>query len=427
MRQRILPATAIALCTMLSVNAQQKLTTAYAITSSEKGNYNWTDVKLIDFSTGTVTRSVFDSKQTNFTVYSARTGKEIKFGTVQNVATANTGTAAANTIGVANTNFPVVSLSAACAYDQRHNRLYYAPLFMNQLRYIDLNSPTPKIYYFDNEQLTPANDLNNEANHITRMVIGADGNGYALSNDGNHLIRFTTNKHPLILDLGALQDDASNEQLSIHSKTTSWGGDMVADAFNNLYVISAYHHVFKVNISNKVATHGAEIQGLPATFTTNGAVVDDNGNLIVSSANSADGYYSVDMHTWQATRISITGTVFNASDLANSNLAFANDKTTVPLIERQIIRNSKIALYPNPITTPHLYISFNGKESGRYTIQLLDLTGKVITEKVVDVVGGGQVVPFTVYNTLARGPYMVKVLNEIKKAVFTDKLLVAAQ
>jgi len=251
MRQRILPATAIALCTMLSVNAQQKKqTTAYAITSSEKGNYNWTDVKLIDFSTGSVTRSVFDSKQTNFTVYNARTGKEIKFTTAQNATTANTGTATAvNTATTVNTNLPVVSLSAACAYDQRHNRLYYAPLFMNQLRYIDLNSPTPKIYYFDNEQLTPANDLNNEANHITRMVIGADGNGYALSNDGNHLIRFTTGKHPLITDLGAVQDDASNEQLSVHAKTTSWGGDMVADAANNLYVVSAYHHVFKVNNS----------------------------------------------------------------------------------------------------------------------------------------------------------------------------------
>jgi len=427
MRQRILPATAIALCTMLSVNAQQKKqTTAYAITSSEKGNYNWTDVKLIDFSTGSVTRSVFDSKQTNFTVYNARTGKEIKFTTAQNATTANTGTATAvNTATTVNTNLPVVSLSAACAYDQRHNRLYYAPLFMNQLRYIDLNSPTPKIYYFDNEQLTPATDLNNEANHITRMVMGADGSGYALSNDGNHLIRFTTGKHPLILDLGALQDDVSNEQLSVHAKTTSWGGDMVADAANNLYVVSAYHHVFKVNISSRIATHVAEIQGLPATFTTNGAVVDDNGNLIVSSANTAEGYYSVDMHTWQAMPIKITGTVFNASDLANSNLAFANDKTTVPLFNRAIMRNDKIALYPNPVSTPRLYISFNGKESGRYTIQLLDLNGKILLEQIA-VVNGIQGIPVLFKTGLAKGPYMVKVLNEIKKTVFTDKLLVQA-
>jgi hypothetical protein len=417
MRYRILPATAVAMCYLLTtttpLSAQQKQTTAFAITSSEKGNFNWTDVKQIDFSTGSVTRSVFDSRQTNFTVYNARTGKQIKMnGQQQNGPTA------------APASLPVVSLSAACAYDQRHNRLYYAPLFMNQLRYIDLDAGAPKIYYFDNEQLTPVTDLNNEANHITRMVIAADGNGYALSNDGNHLVRFTTGRKPVITDLGALQDDASNGQMSIHTKTTSWGGDMIADAADNLYVISAFHHVFKVNIQSKAATYIGEIQGLPATFTTNGVVVDDEGKLIVSSANTSEGYYRVDMHSWQATRLDIQGSVFNASDLANGNLAFANDKSTIPVINRAIIRNEKIALYPNPVATNQLYVSFNRKESGRYTIQLVDLTGKTITEKVVQIADGGQVVAMNVNNSLAKGPYMVKVLNNSKKAVFTDKLIV---
>ena len=409
MRYRILPATVIAMCSLLNVHAQKNQTTAFAITSTEKGSFNWTDVKLIDFSTGNVTRSVFDSKQTNFTVYNARTGKEIKLTSVQN--------------GITSTA-PVASLSAACAYDQRHNRLYYAPLFMNQLRYIDLDAAAPKIYYFENEQFTPVADLNNEANHITRMVIAADGNGYALSNDGNHLLRFTTGRKPVITDLGAVQDDALNPQLSIHAKTTGWGGDMVADAADNLYVVSAYRHVFKINIQSKAATYIAEIQGLPANFTTNGVVVDNEGNLIVSSANTAEGYYKVDVHTWQATRIDIKGTVFNASDLANGNLVFANDKNTISLINRTIIRNDKIAVYPNPVLTNQLYVSFNSKESGRYTIQMVDLTGKIITEKVVQVALGGQVVPMYVYNNLAKGPYMVKVLNNGKKAVFTDQVVV---
>jgi hypothetical protein len=391
--------------------AQQKQTTAYAITSSEKGNFNWTDVKQIDFTTGSVTRSIFDAKQTNFTVFNARTGKEIKPVTTQNGVTTNT-------------IIPVASLSAACAYDQRHNRLYYAPLFMNQLRYIDLDESAPKIYYFENEPFIPVTDLNNEANHITRMVIAADGDGYALSNDANHLMRFTTGRKPVITDLGALQDDASNGENSVHSKTTGWGGDMIADAAGNLYVISAYRQVFKVNIQSKLATWVAAIQGLPATFTTNGAVVDNDGHLIVSSANTAEGYYKVDMHSWQATRIDIKGTVFNASDLANGNLAFANDKTTTPLINRAIIRNDKIALYPNPVATNQVYVSFNNKESGRYTIQLLDLSGKVISEKIVQIGSGGQVIPVAVNNGLAKGPYMLKVLSNSKKAVFTDKLIV---
>lgn len=392
------------------LSAQQRQTTAYAITSSEKGNFNWTDVKQIDFTTGSVTRSVFEAKQTNFTVFSARTGKEIKPLTTNGVTN--------------NASVPVASLSAACAYDQRHNRLYYAPLFMNQLRYIDLDEKEPKIYYFENEQFSPVTDINNEANHITRMVIGSDGDGYALSNDANHLIRFTTGRKALITDMGAIQDDASNGERSIHSKLSGWGGDMIADAAGNLYVISAYRQVFKVNIQSKVATWLAEIKGLTAGFTTNGAVVDNEGFLIVSSANTAEGYYKVDMHSWEATRIDIKGTVFNASDLANGNLAFAKDVPSTPLINRALIRNEKIALYPNPVTTNLIYVSFNSKESGRYTIQLVDLNGKIISEKIAVIANGAQVVPVGVKSGLAKGPYMVKVLSNSKKAVFTDKLIV---
>jgi len=403
----------LASCLLLitvQLSAQQRQTSAYAITSSEKGNFNWTDVKQIDFATGNVTRSVFEAKQTNFTVYSARTGKEIKTFVQNGVNTSVT--------------TPVASLAAACAYDQRHNRLYYAPLFMNQLRYIDLDEKEPKIYYFDNESFTPATDLNNEANHITRMVIAADGDGYALSNDANHLLRFTTGRKAVITDLGALKDDENNGDRSIHSKATSWGGDMIADAAGNLYVISAFRQVYKVNIQTKVATWLTEIKGLPATFTTNGAVVDNEGFLIVSSANTAEGYYKVDMRTWQGSRIDIKGTVFNASDLANGNLAFANDVPSVPLINRAVIRNEKFALYPNPAAGSQVYVSFNIKEKGRYTIQMLDLTGQVISEKIAVIDNGAQVIPMNVRAGLAKGPYMVKVLSNSKKAVFTDKLIV---
>lgn len=411
---RILPFTVIATCSLATVEAQQKQSQsiAYAITSSEKGSFNWTDVKQIDFATGAVTRSVFDAKQTNFTVYSARTGKELTLPAVATGTTTSPATA------------PVASLAAACAYDVRHNRLYYAPMFLNQLRYIDLDAAAPKIYYFDNEQFTTAADLNNDANHITRMVIGADGDGYALSNDGNHLLRFTTGKKPVITDLGALSDDAANGTKSIHEKNIAWGGDMVADANGDLLILSAFQKMFRVNIDTKVATYIAEIKGIPATFTTNGAVVDNEGKMIVSSANVAEGFYQVDMHTWQATKITTAGANFNVSDLANGNLAFANDKSSVDLINRAVLRNQQIALYPNPITSSQLYVSFNVKETGRYTVQLVDLNGKMISQQIMQINSGTQVVPMTMYNSLAKGAYLVKVLNNGQKAVFTDKLLV---
>ncbi|CAF0783530.1 unnamed protein product [Rotaria sordida] len=41
------------------------------------------------------------------------------------------------------------------------------------------------------------------------MTFAADGNGYALTNDGNQLIRFTTGDNPVVTNLGALVDRSS--------------------------------------------------------------------------------------------------------------------------------------------------------------------------------------------------------------------------
>ncbi len=94
---------------------------------------------------------------------------------------------------------------------------------INRLQYIDLNAKTPSIAYFEGEAFGVATDLKDEANHITRMAIAVDGQGYALSNDGNHLIKFTTGRKPVITDLGALQDDPANGGNSIHTKPTQLG------------------------------------------------------------------------------------------------------------------------------------------------------------------------------------------------------------
>jgi hypothetical protein len=317
---------------------------------------------------------------------------------------------------------PLHAMSAALAYDKRHNRLYYTPMYVNQLRYIDLSSKETSIYYFDQEKFSNAQSLNNEASHITRMVIAADGKGYAVSNDGNHFVQFTTGKKPTITDLGALQDDPKNS-ISIHEKQTSWGGDMIADATGNLYIISAFHNVFKINIRTRIATHIAKIEGLPANFTTNGAVVNDEGRLVVSSASSTDGYYAVDMNTWKAERLH-NNKVFNASDLANGNLAFSKNTEPGKLIERELVRNNKIGLYPNPVTTGQFRVTFNNRDFGRYDIQVVDLTGKLVATKTYTVSNQGQVAEMDLRGMLANGTYLVKVLNQNKKTVFSDKIVV---
>jgi hypothetical protein len=415
MKYKILLATT-ALCSTLLADAQKASRSAYAITGATKGSFAWTEVKQIDLGTGEVVQAIYDNQQSVYTVLQARSGKAISVkdekGTV------------ANTL-----QLPFATYSAACAYDKQHNRLYYTPMFINQLRYIDLDPKTPTINYFENEAFSAATDLNNEANHITRMAIAADGHGYGLSNDGNHLVKFTTGRKPIITDLGPVQDDpAGTSGISFHTKTTSWGGDMVADAMGNLYVVSAFRNVFKINISTRQASFVASLNDIPTSFTTNGAAVVDDDKLILSSANSVEGYYEVDMNTWKSTKLGNGGNVFNASDLANGNLAFEKSRqTTIPnFISRNVVANDKITVYPNPVVTRGAFrVSFRTGLTGNYAVQLVDISGRVISQKNVVVGYDGQVAEIPVAAEQAKGMYLVKVLGSGNKTVYADKLIIA--
>ena len=124
--------TMIAAFFITAVHAQKKSrgTTAYAITASEKGYANWTEVKLIDLVSGEVVQSVYQNNSETVSL-NARTKKAIaKHDELR-------------------TDKPFATNSAACAYDQKHERLYYTPMGINQLRYIDLRSNA--IYYFEDE------------------------------------------------------------------------------------------------------------------------------------------------------------------------------------------------------------------------------------------------------------------------------------
>jgi hypothetical protein len=100
---------------------------------------------------------------------------------------------------------------------------------------------------------------------------------------------------------------------------------MIAAADGSLYLISASHSVFNIDVNSRTAKYKGGIEGLPGNYTSNGAVVGNNGKLIVSSANSTEGYYEVDLKTWKATKVKGNGAVFNTSDLANGNIAFENE------------------------------------------------------------------------------------------------------
>lgn len=436
--------------------AEQPLT-GYAITSIEKGGRSWKEVRLVNITTGEEVRSVYQSKQET-EAFNARTGAAVakKDATatkapVKKVINLDNELAAAqgNPVRVrtvvinrsASYDKPFATNSAAMAYDKKHERLYYTPMGINQLRYLDLK--TNKFYYFENEPFGAVTSPGDGANQICRMVIASDGNGYALTNDANHLIRFTTGKNPVITDLGALTDDASNGTYSIHSRR-GYGGDMVADASGNLYVLMANRNVFKVAISSKVATHLGAIKGLPDGFTTNGAMVEEGSKVIVASSESSIGYYRFDLTTMLAEKVSTNASVFNASDLASGVLAFEKKKKKDrknDLIEEQkqeVVQEEAtkksplqdgnttngIAVYPNPVANGYVKVSFADQPAGKYRVDLLDVAGKLIQSKEVNINSGMHIEEVRIPRSLSGGSYLLKVTGVANKVSFTNKLVV---
>jgi len=317
---------------------------------------------------------------------------------------------------------PTETFVAASAYDSKNNRLFFTPMRSNELRYFDFNRGTNNVYYVRNVAMKNFSQADGEADVITRMCFGADGYGYALTNDFNHLIRFSSGDKITITDLGSVQDGKNNKDISIRNLCTSWGGDMIADAFGNLYVISMRGNVFKINPQNMVADHIAMIKNLPSDYTINGAAVDDQNNLIVSCATKTDHYYTVNISTWEASPLAKQkDEVFNASDLASSHLAFENAVKTQEAASVQ--GNSIISIFPNPVVNRTVNISFDAFAGKNHTIQLVDVNGHILLNRTVNI-NGKTTSQVILPRNINSGTYIIKVNDGNGKEQYSGKIIV---
>jgi hypothetical protein len=383
---------------------------AYAITDLTKDGTGWNALRKIDLATGEYSDVLFNGIVAAPAVYDAVSKKALVQQTDARFGNA--------------LQLPFSTGVAAAAFDKKHNRLYYTPMFIDQLRYIDLK--TMEVYYVADQNFTGLGNMHNdEGKCITRMVIGPDGDGYAITNDGNTFIKFTTGKKAQITQMGALVDDPSNNGISIHNRCTSFGGDMIADDKGNLYIMSARNHVFKVSIEDKVAKHLGVVEGLPATFTINGAAVDGDGNLLVSSAVDANAWYVVNPNSWDASVFS-SGGAYRASDLANSNFLQTGNKakTIETLVRPKSDLSNLVKVFPNPVVTDQFSMQFEKVPAGEYTMELTDVMGRIVAKKRIIVTSESQVEQISLKASNAKGVYLVRLSDNTQKNVFEQKIIV---
>lgn len=395
----------------------QNASRTFAITGNSINDFAWMNIRQVDLNSGIVTKTVFEKNKTPFTLTNVDTRQVSDKSAILN----------GNIYGPS--VYPTATFVAAAAFDKRSDRLYYIPMRMNELRWVDVNEKGETVnFYSIKSPLLVAETGADESRNVTRMVIAADGDGYALTNDGNHLYHFTTGKKPVITDLGALIDDESNKGISIHNKCTSWGGDMVADAFGKLYVITAARNIFVVDINSRIATFKGQISNLPANFTANGAAVNDHGDIVIISANVFAGYYTVDLKTLAATLVPGSDLMYNSSDLANGNLLFQKEADAAKQfgsatdIRNESLSGTKVA--PNPVTGSSFKILFDGDYSGAYTVIISDIAGRNIQATQITLAKGQQYQNINIRNKPVAGTYLVKVVNEAGKTVLTDKLII---
>lgn len=316
-------------------------------------------------------------------------------------------------------------LLAACAYDRRQNRLYFAPMNQNQLRYIDLANPNSPNTVFGPEIL-PGADMAQVGNQVTRMTIDGKGNGYALNNDGTHLVRFNTSGQWMVQDLGMISDAAANGGNSVHNPCLSWGGDIAADVSGNIFLVTGNHAVFYIDVASREASYRGLIKGLPNNYSTNGIAADEAGQLMVGSASSTEGYFLVNLQTLEATKMA--GSANNTAHVADLASPFlVGQKKESPgrsLIKKPFTRNEAISIYPNPVIDGRFRINFSGFKNGRYDIQLFDLTGAIVSKQSITISNKVQTEQVDARGTVTKGIYLVKIIGKNARVFYADKLIV---
>lgn len=385
--------------------AAQQSKTMFAVTGSQPGDVNWTKVRKLS-GEGQVLLDGFNR------------GKFVQ---------AQSGEAVVPQLNARRPDEVIApSGIAALAYDRKNNLLFFAPMFRQEgIRYINLadKAEKPTVHVFANSTNLIDRQKDGEGPNITRMTMGPGEVGYALSNDGYSFLRFSAGKKKFVENLGALVDAESNGARSVHNQCDSWGGDMVAAANGDLYLFTVRHQVYKINPQTRVTTYLGKVAGIDASFTINGAAVDEKGQVLLASSTQPKLLYVIaDMNRLEATPEK-NDNWLNASDLASSNLLFSNKPATnwdLPPVRTP--GTDAVSVFPNPVDKGFFIVAFDNLPLGRYSIDLLNGAGSAALTQNVQVREKGQTVRVNTAS-FAKGLYVMRIIDADRKQVHTQKVI----
>lgn len=194
----------------------------------------------------------------------------------------------------------VMTYTSAIAYDKNSNRIYFvnnSTSSIQDLCYVDMNMfpVTAKRFFGYPLETTTGTGWN-----INRMSFASDGFGYAITESGSDIIRFSIDGAglPVISRLGALLNDVTNGSNDILDEK---GGDIFGDGSGNLYLIANSSNLYKINPNTRVSTFLGSVNPFPGT--SNSIAVDASGTVYIGGAYQ--NVYTVNLASMGAN--SITG------------------------------------------------------------------------------------------------------------------------
>ncbi len=376
------------LCLAHSVSAQQDI---FALTGKDSPQIIFNDFRSLDVKAG-VSGTAFLTDQTAVNVFSQNLNSNFK----------------ESRSSVHNAQTPSM---ASLAFDASGNDLVYIPMFSSNVYVLNANSR--KVTLVENNAVKSTScDI---GSHITRMTTGADGNIYALTNSGSQLIKISKkNGKYSVSDLGKISDAAGNLQNSLAVVQTGFGGDMIADANGDLYVLSASANVFRISLKNLTSELVGKITGLPENYSLNGAAVNNDGKVMIASAKG-DHFYEVNFENLQASQVN-NDLKLHIYDLASKYLV--NDKSRVT--SEAVFAGADV--YPTKVKDS-FYVNLGEKTKGQATVELYNAGGMKVLSKVVNASDRNSSHLINI-GKMNQGLYIVNVKDESGKQILSKKIIV---
>ena len=92
-------------------------------------------------------------------------------------------------------------------------------------------------------------------------------------------------------------------------------------------------------------------------------------------------------------------------------------------IQNAIVNNG-ISIYPNPVTNGLVKVSFADQPTGKYSVDLIDITGKLIQTKEVNIKSSMQIEEIRIPRSVSGGSYLLKINGVNNTVSVTNKLVV---